>query len=102
MSQYIIEIDDKSVTDQINGIINAVFKREINSKYGETGHEISQAVKDIVYSHKDEIIDRVVDRAVKEIVRKGLPKLLEKGGEGWWMNIENIMIEFWKIKNINW
>lgn len=81
MNQYIIEIDDKSVTDQINGIINAVFKREINSKYGETGHEISLAVKDIVYSHKDEIIDKVVDRAVKEIVRKGLPKLLEKGGE---------------------
>ena len=81
MSQYVIEIDDKSVTDQINGIINAVFKREITSKYGETGHEISKAVKDIVYSHKDEIIDKVVDRAVKEIVRKGLPKLLEKGGE---------------------
>ena len=79
MSQYIIEIDDKSVTDQINGIINAVFKREITSKYGETGHEISKAVKDIVYSHKDEIIDKVVDRAVKEIVRKGLPKLLEMG-----------------------
>lgn len=59
MSQYVIEIDDKSVTDQINGIINAVFKREINNKYGETGHEITQAVK--------------------EIVRKGLPKLLEMG-----------------------
>ena len=79
MSQYIIEIDDKSVTDQINGIINAVFKREITSKYGETGHEISKAVKDIVYSHKDEIIDKVVDRAVTEIVKKGLPKLLEMG-----------------------
>ena len=79
MSQYVIEIDDKSVTDQINGIINAIFKREITSKYGETGHEISKAVKDIVYSHKDEIIDKVVDRAVKELVRKGLPKLLEMG-----------------------
>ena len=80
MSQYIIEIDDKSVTDQINGIINKVFTREINNKYGETGHEISKTVKDIVYSHKDEIIDKVVDRATKEIVRRGLPKLLEKGG----------------------
>ena len=78
MSLYTIEIDDKVVTDQINGIINAIFKREINNKYGETGHEISKAVKDIVYSHKDEIIDKVVDRAVKEIVRKGMPKLLEK------------------------
>lgn len=37
------------------------------------------AVKDLVYSHKDEIIDKVVDRAVKEMVRKGLPKLLERG-----------------------
>ena len=81
MSQYIIEIDDKSVTDQINGIINTIYEREINNKYGETGREISKAVKDIVYSHKDEIIDKVVDRAVKEIVRKGLPKLLEKCGE---------------------
>ena len=81
MSQYIIEIDDKNITDQINGIINTVFKREINNKYGETGREISQAVKDIVYSHKDEIIDKVVDRAVKEIVRRGLPKLLDKGDE---------------------
>ena len=53
MSQYIIEIDDKVVTDQINGIINAIFKREINNKYGETGNEISKAVKDSVYSHKD-------------------------------------------------
>ena len=79
MSQYVIEIDDKSVTDQINRIINAVFKREITSKYGETGHEISKAVKDIVYSHKDEIIDKVIDRAVTEIVKKGLPKLLEMG-----------------------
>ena len=79
MSQYVIEIDDKSVTDQINGIINAVFKREITSKYGNTGHEISRSVKDIVYSHKDEIIDKVINRAVTEIVKKGLPKLLEMG-----------------------
>lgn len=82
MSKYTIEIDDKVVTDQINGIINVIFKREINNRYGETGHEISKAVKDIVYSHKDEIIDKVVDRAVKEIVKKGLPKLLEKAVMG--------------------
>lgn len=78
MSLYTIEIDDAVVTDQINGIINAIFKREINSKYSDTGHEISAAVKDIVYSHKDEIIEKVVERATKEIVRKGLPKLLER------------------------
>lgn len=78
MSLYQIEVDDAKITEQINGIINAIFKQEINSKYSETGHEISAAVKDIVYSHKDEIIEKVVERATKEIVRKGLPKLLER------------------------
>ncbi len=79
MSLYQIEVDDAKITEQINGIINAIFKREINSKYSDTGHEISAAVKDIVYSHKDEIIEKVVDRATREIVKKGLPKLLERG-----------------------
>jgi len=31
-----------------------------------------------MYSKKDAIVDRVVDRATVEIVKKGLPKLLEK------------------------
>lgn len=80
MSNYVITIDDEKVTEQINGIITTIFNREMQNKYGETGREITQAVKDIVYSHKDEIIEKVVDRASKEIVRKGLPKLLEKVG----------------------
>ena len=80
MTDYIITVDDAKVTEQINGIINAIFNREIQSKYGDTGHEISQAVKDIVYSHEDEIVEKVVERATAEIVRKGLPKLLERMG----------------------
>jgi beta-xylosidase len=36
-----------------------------------------------VYSRKDEIIDRIVDKAVKELVRKGLPKLLERMDAEW-------------------
>lgn len=80
MSQYTITIDDEKITEQVNGIINDIFKREMKNKFGETGREITQAVKDVVYSHKDEIIEKVVDRATKEIVRKGLPKLLEKAG----------------------
>lgn len=80
MSNYMITIDDSKITEQINDIINTIFNREIQSKYGDTGHEISQAVKDIVYSHKDEIVEKVVERATAEIVRKGLPKLLERMG----------------------
>lgn len=80
MSGYVIQIDDEKVTEQINGILNTIFNREMHNKYGATGNVIACAVKELVYSHKDEIIDKVVDRATKEIVRKGLPKLLEKEG----------------------
>ena len=79
MGNYVISIDDEKITEQINGILNTVFQREISNKYGKTGDVIATAVKELVYSRKDEIIDKVVDRAVKEIIRKGLPKLLEKG-----------------------
>lgn len=78
MSYYTLNVDDEKVREQMNDIINTIFKQELDSRYSGTGHIISQAVKDIVYSHKDEIINKVVDRAAKEIVRKGLPKLLEK------------------------
>lgn len=81
MSKYMIDIDDNAVTEQINNIINTIFNREIQYKYSCTGDVISAAVKELVYSHKDEIIDKVIDRAVKELTRKGLPKLLERYGE---------------------
>jgi len=39
---------------------------------------VDKAIKQYVYTNKDKIIDRVVERASIEIVKKGLPKLLEK------------------------
>jgi len=81
MSSYTIEVNDDVVTEQINNILNTIFNREIKSKYSDTGDVIAVAVKELVYSHKDEIIDKVVERAVKEIVRKGMPKLLERMGD---------------------
>lgn len=35
-------------------------------------------VKEMLYANKDKIIDMVVERASAEMVRKGMPKLLEK------------------------
>ena len=78
MSNYMIQIDDDAVVEQINNIINTIFNKEIKSKYSATGDVFAAAVKELVYANKDEIIDKVVDRAVKEIVRKGMPKLLER------------------------
>ena len=79
MSLYTIEIDDKVISEQITGILNCIVNRELKSKYSVSGDVVASAVKEIIYSCKDEIIEMVVDRAAKEIVRKGLPKLLERG-----------------------
>lgn len=81
MSQYVIEIDDRVLHEKLNDILNTVLNRELQYRYNETGHMVSAAIKDLVYSQKDRIIDLVVDKAAKEIVRKGLPKLLERSAE---------------------
>lgn len=78
MAQYVIEIDEKVIHEQIGKILNNILNRDLRSNYSDSGKEISLAVKDLVYSHKDEIIDKVVDRAVVEIVRKGMPKFLDR------------------------
>jgi ABC-type siderophore export system fused ATPase/permease subunit len=80
MSLYTIEIKDDVVTEQINNILNTIFNNEMQRKYCGTGEMLSVAIKELVYSHKEEIIEKVVDRAVKEIVRKGMPRLLERMG----------------------
>ena len=79
MSYYQIKIDDDAIIEQINSILDTILKQEMNRKYSGTGDVIACAVKELVYSQKDEIIEKVVDRATKEIVKKGLPKLLERG-----------------------
>ena len=80
MSIYQINLDDGAIIEQINNILDTVLMEQMNHKYSNTGHIIAAAVKDLVYSNKDEIIDKVVDRATKEIVKKGLPRLLEMAG----------------------
>jgi hypothetical protein len=38
---------------------------------------IDKAIQKYIYSQKENIIEKVIERASVEIVRKGLPKLLE-------------------------
>lgn len=76
MSTYALKIDDEIIGGWIEDIINTAVEHELKRKYSETGDVISQAVKELVYSREDEIIDMVVERATREIVRKGLPKLI--------------------------
>lgn len=81
MSLYTIEVNDDAIKEQVQGILNTICNHELNNRYSESGREISAAVKDLIYSRKDEIIEMVVDRATREIVKKGLPKLLDRFGE---------------------
>lgn len=81
MSLYQINIDDNAIVDQINNILNTILQRQLNNNYSDTGRIVASSVKDLIYSRKDEIIDKVVDRATKEIVKKGLPRLLEMVGD---------------------
>ena len=37
---------------------------------------VSDAVRDVIYTNKDMIIDRAVDQASDELVRKGLKRLV--------------------------
>lgn len=78
MSQFLIEVDENAIKEQIAGILNTVLNQELRSRYSDTGREISVAVKELIYANKDRIIEMVVDRASAEIVRKGLPRLMDK------------------------
>lgn len=78
MSLYTIEINDDAIKEQVQGILNTICNRELGNRYSESGREISAAVKELIYSRKYEIIDMVVDRASREIVKKAMPKLLDK------------------------
>lgn len=81
MATYAINIDTAKVEEQISAILDRILKDELRSKYSNSGKVISAAIKDMVYAHKDEIIEKIVNRASAELVRKGLPKLLERMDE---------------------
>ena len=77
-----IEIDEAYIVE----LVPQEIARRIVETHGYENREarigirngVDKAVKQYIYSKKDAIIDRVVDRATVEIVKKGLPKLLEK------------------------
>jgi len=72
------------------GYIAELVSKEIARRIVEThGYEarearigirdgVDKAIRQYIYSKKDAIVDRVVERATVEIVKKGMPKLLEK------------------------
>jgi hypothetical protein len=84
-----IEIDENYIAEMVSQKIAEQIAKRIVTEYKYENREakigvrdgVKEAVKQYIYSEKDSIIERVVDRASVEIVRKGLPKLLDRLGE---------------------
>ena len=80
-----INIDEEYITELVS---QEIAKRIVNERTYENGEArigartgVDKAVKDYLYSRKEEIIEKVIERASREIVKKGLPKLLENLGK---------------------
>jgi hypothetical protein len=80
-----IEIDNNYIAELVSQKIaeRIVAERGYENREARIGirEGVDKAIKQYIYSKKDSIIERVVDRASVEIVKKGLPKLLDRLGE---------------------
>ncbi|MBV4430696.1 hypothetical protein KM803_05015 [Clostridium tyrobutyricum] len=76
--QIKVEIDDKELQEEITSMIARKLTTSWSTERNLLKHTIADSVKEVVYSQKEEIINMVVNRASAEIVRKGMPKLVNK------------------------
>jgi len=79
-----MELTIKINEEQIQSMVEELLAKEMVKEYGAIARNAKygvregtdKAIKAYIYSRKDEIIDRCVNRAAAELTRKGLPKLL--------------------------
>ncbi len=80
-----IEIDESYIAE----LVSQEIARKIVSEHGYENREarigirdgVDKAIKQYIYSKKEDVIDRVIERASVEIVKKGLPKFIEAVGK---------------------
>ena len=80
-----ISVDEQKIAT----LVEEMIAKEIFESHRGLGRDarfgvssgMEKAVKDYIYSQKDRIIERCIDRASIELVRKGLPKLLSRDFE---------------------
>lgn len=78
-----INIPDERIVELVeHAIVKNIMESRLGgseARYGiKTG--MDKAIREYIYVNKDKIIERVVERASTEIVKKGLPKLIENIG----------------------
>jgi hypothetical protein len=73
--KYTIEVDDSEM--------ELLFKQKyaenivhMSRETMEVRKAVSDAVRDVIYTNKDMIVDRAVNQAADELVRKGLKRLV--------------------------
>ena len=85
MAEITITVNDAEIADMITKMIARDIAAQYTAESRDTKYGIRKgvesAIKDYIYANKDAIIDRCVARASAELVRKGLPKLIERMGE---------------------
>ena len=73
--KIVIEINEENIARIVEERIAGQFMAERGSEYREARRGVrdgvDKAVKNYIYSEKDNIIERVVERATREIVKKG-------------------------------
>ena len=73
-----VVFDNEKLFDVINDTLVTEIKCVIREEDRRERGVINQYIKEMLYANKDEIIEKIVERASREMVKKGLPKLLEK------------------------
>lgn len=76
--EYIAELVSKDIARKI---VEERCYENREARYG-IRDGVDKAIKQYIYQNKDKTIDRVVERASAEMVKKGLPKLIEKLSKG--------------------
>lgn len=77
-----IKLDIEIPDEEITSIIKQTIAKEVMRNYSQSkralhNYGIEKAVKEVVYEHRAEITERVIERASKNIANKAFPKLVE-------------------------
>ena len=80
--EFKITIDEEIIKELVSQeiarqVLSGSNYADRTAKYG-VREGIDKAVKAYIYKEKDNIIERVVERASVEIVKKGMPKFIDK------------------------
>lgn len=79
--KFEIDIDENELKEVVTELVARRFIGDYVADRNLQKRLIADAVKEVIYSQKEQIINMCVNRASTEITKKTLPKLIEKFDE---------------------